>query len=342
MSPANSGFVPARLGGSLPVRAAVPADRRRRSRTPWRAAWPVGLRFAAGAVALSAAAAGLAATHSCHSVRGDTITPLDVIEAGVPAAWVPENSGLGLSPAPGVIRWMTRAEWKRYLSPDAGPVEPVCFARETVALSAERIEAALRDSGPLAHAQVTILDFSRIVLPGGPIRFPDSGLTATGPSASHALLWRGAAEIGQGRTVPVWVKFFALVETDWVETLQDLPAGSPIAAASLAEKHGWRHLRPGERLLRGLDMAAGAIPIRRIPASAALTASMIRPAPLVRAGQTVRVRVDGAAALEFEAMARTGGQLGQSIAIRNPLSGRVFHAQVTGEGKATVHPRASL
>jgi hypothetical protein len=57
----------------------------------------------------------------------------------------------------------------------------------------------------------------------------------------------------------------------------------------------------------------------------------------VRSGETVHVVVEnGAALLKLDARAESSGLIGQKVSIRNPRSGKVFFAEVTGRGNVRV------
>jgi flagella basal body P-ring formation protein FlgA len=60
-------------------------------------------------------------------------------------------------------------------------------------------------------------------------------------------------------------------------------------------------------------------------------------------GQKVQVEVSsGSTRLLFEAQAQGSGRHGETIAVRNPASGRIFHARVEEAGRVTVLPAAAM
>lgn len=81
--------------------------------------------------------------------------------------------------------------------------------------------------------------------------------------------------------------------------------------AALAGQSAARDLRPGEPL-RSTDF---------------------RPTPVVRAGDLVELLVQrGGVAVSVRALARQAGSLGQTIPVRNELTGRLVNARVAGPG----------
>lgn len=102
----------------------------------------------------------------------------------------------------------------------------------------------------------------------------------------------------------------ALFEWRWTD-LATVPPGLVAARAELAGQSAARDLRAGE----------------------ALRAADLKPTPLVLAGDTVELRVQrGSVAVSVRALARQAGSLGQTIPVRNELTGRLVNARVAGPG----------
>lgn len=78
---------------------------------------------------------------------------------------------------------------------------------------------------------------------------------------------------------------------------------------------------------------AGQSAARDLRAGEALRAADLKPTPVVLAGDTVELRVQrGSVAVSVRALARQAGSLGQTIPVRNELTGRLVNARVAGPG----------
>ncbi len=78
---------------------------------------------------------------------------------------------------------------------------------------------------------------------------------------------------------------------------------------------------------------------RPVANGSSLTDDMLDSPPAVQRGEVVNAIVQtGAARLEVQAVAENDGRLGQIISVRNPRSGRSFHARVEEKGTVVVVP----
>ena len=81
------------------------------------------------------------------------------------------------------------------------------------------------------------------------------------------------------------------------------------------------------------EQLQGASAARTMRAGDPLRASDLKPTPMVRAGDPVELIVQrGNVAVSVRAMARQAGCLGQTIPVRNELTGRLVNARVAGPG----------
>ena len=102
-----------------------------------------------------------------------------------------------------------------------------------------------------------------------------------------------------------------LFEWNWRD-LAGLPPGLVASRAALAGQSAARDLRAGE----------------------ALRAADLKPTPVILAGDIVELLVQrGAVAASVRALARQAGSLGQTIPVRNELTGRLVNARVAGPGR---------
>ncbi len=77
----------------------------------------------------------------------------------------------------------------------------------------------------------------------------------------------------------------------------------------------------------------GASATRSLGAGVTLRATDLKPTPVIRAGDLVELLVQrGSVAVSVRALARQAGCLGQTIPVRNELTGRLVNARVAGPG----------
>ena len=77
----------------------------------------------------------------------------------------------------------------------------------------------------------------------------------------------------------------------------------------------------------------GASPTRNLKAGDYLRQSDLKETPIILAGDSVELRVNrGQVVVSVRALARQNGCLGQTIPVRNELTGRLVNARVAGPG----------
>jgi flagella basal body P-ring formation protein FlgA len=85
------------------------------------------------------------------------------------------------------------------------------------------------------------------------------------------------------------------------------------------------------------DGLAGMRTKRTLQASETLCTELIEPRPTVSRGDSVLVRsTAGAVTITAKAMAQQDGKLGQLVRVRNPSSGEIYPASVSGVGEVVV------
>jgi flagella basal body P-ring formation protein FlgA len=90
----------------------------------------------------------------------------------------------------------------------------------------------------------------------------------------------------------------------------------------------------------GRETVVGMSAARTLTAGEPVRRSDLRPTPLVRSGDPVELRlVRGNVAVSVRGVAKRAGGLGQTIPVRNDLTGRVVNARVTGPGCVDWRPR---
>lgn len=123
----------------------------------------------------------------------------------------------------------------------------------------------------------------------------------------HAPGELAVARLGVQRDQPLDEGQF---EWRWTD-LSEIPGGMVVSRAQLANASAARTMRAGD-------------PLRT---------SDLKPTPVIRAGDPVELIVQrGSVAVSVRATARQAGCLGQTIPVRNELTGRLVNARVAGPG----------
>ena len=277
-------------------------------------------------------AAGGPLWSQCLDVAGERILARDLARAVPAFSSLPGELPVGFAPSAGARRQYGHAELERLarrygveLSPEAA----ACFVRRLDLLTPQRMTEAL--AAALPGAQIEIVDYSRQPTPAGALRFPLSGLE-TAHSSGTAQLWRGYVAPAGGDDFPVWVKVRIRQPGQQVFAVQALPAGKPITREQLRLEDN-----EGPGLGPDIDQIVGKIPRRSISAGAPVRLEWLAEAPEVERGQKVRVEVvSGLAHLRLEAQAQSTGRRGETIALRNPGTGKIFRGRVMGRGWVAV------
>ena len=280
----------------------------------------------------------LLAIGACLPIEGDRITMGD-LAAAVPAfLGLNAKEPIGFTPAAGSQRRFSPGESDRLAARKGVTVhtEPVCFERETEALTKERVIAALRESLPEA-AQLELVDFSQARIPKGVLEFPRDGLTPERKgSPREAVIWRGRVKYAATQSVPVWAKARTWVFRSRLIAAEDLPAGKPIEARQIRIESMETGPFSGSEPIPEGDVA-GLAPRRRILAGQTISRSLLEVRTEVARGEMVGVEAHyGAASLRFEGRAEAAGRVGDSIPVRNMESGKMFHARVVRKGSVAV------
>jgi flagella basal body P-ring formation protein FlgA len=104
-----------------------------------------------------------------------------------------------------------------------------------------------------------------------------------------------------------------------------------------AELFDWRWADLAEApggLVNNREQLQGACAFRSLSAGDRLRTTDLKPTPVIRANDLVELRVQrGSVAVSVRALARQAGCLGQTIPVRNELTGRLVNARVTGPGQ---------
>jgi flagella basal body P-ring formation protein FlgA len=272
----------------------------------------------------------------CVPVAGERILAGDLARAVPVFAGLPPELALGYAPAPGSRRAYSAAELARLAGRYGLTVDPgvdACLVRPAESLTRERVTAAMLATVP--KARIEVLELSRQPVPPGEIYFPISGLGAAPASEpASARLWRGQVRQPGQDDFPVWAKVRILVSGTRAIASEALLPGRPIERTQIRLE-----VYEGAPGMPDPAQIVGRASRRPIAAGAAIEAWLLEEPEEVLRGETVRVEVwSGRARLVLAGQAQSSGRRGETIAVRNPATGKVFSAKVQGRGQVSVVP----
>ncbi len=293
-----------------------------------------------GAIVVLAALGPHASAEACRPVDGERITLGDLALGDARFAAADGLQPAGLAPEPGAKRVFWAAELLRLARragiADGEPFHPACFERRTRLVTPQEVVAAIRRWAP-AGAQVSVVEQSRFPAPVGEVTFPRPA--AAHPALDGSVLVRGYVEYGAGKRFPVWARIQMKVSQATVVTSEEVAAGTEVRVERLRieDRDGaW----DSEQFASTLEQVVGKVTRRHLGVGSAVPLTALEAAKEVKNGAIVRVEVrEGAARLEFDGRAESGGRIGEMVRVRNPSSGKAFQARVTGEAAVLVMPR---
>jgi flagella basal body P-ring formation protein FlgA len=270
---------------------------------------------------------------ACIVVSGDRILAADLAQAAPVFGGLPPQLPFGYAPVPGSRRTFSTAELAR-LAHRYGFAEPqseACFIRPLETLTQEKIEAALRVALP--SARIEVVEFSRQPVPPGELRFPLSGLSVPRASApEEPVLWRGHAGPVGDMELAIWAKVRIHLAGKRAVAVETLEPGRPIERDQLRLED-----YDGPPVWLSLPEVLGRAARQRIAEGTPLETRMLADADDVLNGDNVRVEVlCGRARLLLEGQAQASGKRGETIAVRNPATGKLFHARIQARDQVSV------
>lgn len=274
--------------------------------------------FAGGAVA------------GCLPAAGNRILGRDLALADPQFSALPAELVVGFAPAPGTRRTFAAAELSQIARANGFAFHPgaaVCFEIPMRRIAEEDAVAAMRLSLP-ANAELKIFELPKIDLPAGRIEFPIEGLEPVSPTSPGTQLWRGDVRYAGTLKTPIAARVAVSASFTGVVAARDLPANAIVDAASLRIE---MHTGPIERtpLAARIDQVSGHIAKRALKAGAWVPLDALTQAPEVRRGDPVTVEVtSGQAHLRFVAVAESSANEGDTVELRNPLSGKIFRGKL--------------
>jgi flagella basal body P-ring formation protein FlgA len=274
----------------------------------------------------------------CVPVEGDQILARDLAMIVPVFDAIPPQTPIGLTPAPAVRRVFRSFEVeslaKRYSLPFE-TTSDICFERPMATLERGRVVEAMRVALAIPDANIEIVEISQFPIPRGHLEFRRErlGLPAL-PSSRTPVTWRGEVIYGEKHRFNVWARVVLTSQVRYMVAAGNLKSGEPITASQVREESSERFPLPGD-LAQSADQVVGRLPLRDIQEGKEIHLPLLTlPLDVIR-GEMVEVEVvSGATRLAFTGKAESSGRTGDTIAIRNPASSRIFQARVNGKGKA--------
>lgn len=275
---------------------------------------------------ISAASLALALSAECVKVAGEWIHAADL------GIGNPVREKIGFAPRPGAQRHFSRADLA-LLGAAAPPATGICVERESEELTAAMLQAALSASLP-PQAKVELLDWPRIPVPRGRLRFPESGLRMARPEPATGIVQlRGYVEYDGRKRFPLWVRaHIAAPVREWLLTCP-LPARATVETDCIKERETDRYpFAPAGAAQTGVE---GRRLRQAAPAGTVLRETMLLPREDVRLKEEIELTVvSGAARLKLRAVSESAAAVGQTISVSVDGSRRRLRAQLVEKGRA--------
>lgn len=280
----------------------------------------------------------------CVQVSGDHILLADIAGA---LPLVDEHqvtpAVLSRSPDPGTRRVLTGQELvnalhSRGLAVRETEVRDVCVERFTGPLEEDLIREALSRVPEIGGARIDILDFSKVKVPDGELRFSITGVPKPPLTDPHSpVTWRGEFIYDGRRTLPVWVKLVLSRDMMRVRATRDIPRDADLTP-DMVEVASRSEFPVGSRPApTSVEEVVGKRVLRSLRAGDVLESRWLGEPLAIARGQSVQVTVEiGSVRVTFARDAVTDGQLGQTVLLRDKKTGRTLKAVADGQGSAVV------
>jgi flagella basal body P-ring formation protein FlgA len=275
---------------------------------------------------------------SCHPIKSDWIYGRDLVAAVPALTGISPDFKVGLAPIPGQQRIFRIAELERLASANDLPAqvsEDVCFSWKLAVPDRSQMLSAMQKELANQNPSIEIVESSLMPAPEGEYVFPLSGLIV---GSDKAAVWRGYVSYAGDKRFPVWARAIVKVKESHVIAIADLHEGASIRLDQLKTEVYEGPVRR-ERYCTDAARIEGLLLRRPVTAGTPLMDEMLETPREVNRGDIVNAIVQtGAARLEVQGVAEADGRKGQIISIRNPRSGRSFHAVVEEKGTVLVVP----
>lgn len=291
----------------------------------------------------AAIAACAAEPVACANVDGDQILGSDLAGAMSAFRVLPPNVRLAPSPLPGGMRIFTEPELEalgaRYGLRIPILTPPVCFRLATAPLNRLLVQDVMQKSLKslqIPEARIELEELSGEAAPAGAIEFPIATLgrpaTPDGPA-----LWRGEVVSGS-RRFNIWARVRIFAPSTRLTAAEDLRQGVPVRADQVRAETVEVFPVLTKNAPVSADALVGLLPTRLISAGSEIRPDYLTKPLDVTRGDLVRVEVQmGRAHLVLTARAEANGRAGDTIAVRNPESSRVFQGRVEGKDRVLVN-----
>lgn len=285
----------------------------------------------------------LPADSPCVIVQGDQILVSDLARAIPAFARVAPISPLAPSPLPGNTRTFSFSELQAFgsrLSVSVPAQQTACFQIEMKTLDIDRVAEAMRSSLNIPDARIEILETSPSRVPVGSIEFTRDNLGApSSRDSKNPVPWRGDIVFGGSHRFAIWAKVRIAAPVREVVAVEALRPGVAIASSQLRTEvvEGFPSAAP---VITSTDQVVGLMPLRPVAAGAEVRLENLVHPNDVNRGDLVTVDVRfGAAHLSLTGRAESAGRIGDTVAVRNPDTSKVFQAMVEGLDRVTVGRR---
>jgi flagella basal body P-ring formation protein FlgA len=279
-----------------------------------------------------------AQTPKCVAVEGDRILAGDFAVSLPDFGRVSPEIAITPAPQPGVRRFFRPFELvalaRRYsVKIDANA--NLCFERRTEMLDRDRVLEAMRLALPLPDLRIEVVETSLYPVPLGRLEFRRESLaTPASPLARVPVEWRGNVIYGDNQRFGVWARVLISASMPRVVAVEALKRGEAIGASQVRVETADRFPIAGD-VAQTVEQVVGRAPMRALVPGTEIHTGQLLLLPDVNRGEMVEVEVrSGAAHLAFTGKAESAGRSGDTIAIRNLSSNKVFQARIEGKGRA--------
>ncbi len=276
---------------------------------------------------------------TCQTISSDRIYGRDLAKVLPALAAIAPEMPLGFAPLPGRQRTLHISELKRIALAShidgALVLGDVCFAWDVAVPSQNEMRNAMEAALAQRKPSIEIVESSLMPVPKGEYVFPLAGLST---GSSDISIWRGHVQYAGKLEFPIWARVRVKVEEQRAVARVDLRAGETVGLDNLKVEL-YKGFLQREKFVLDPTRVEGMTLRRTLAAGTALAEDMLEAPREVHRGDTVNAIVQtGAARLEVQGVAEGEGRKGDVITIRNPRSGRSFHARVEGRGVVAVVP----
>jgi flagella basal body P-ring formation protein FlgA len=263
------------------------------------------------------------------------------VARAVPAlAKISPNVPLAPAPPPGSTRVFYLSELQSIgarFSIHVVDAHEVCFRFATEDLNRDRVTEAMRKALRIPDARIELLETSASPVPVGVIEFDRENLGApAAPDQRTPVPWRGDIVYAGNRRFPISAKVRITAPVNRLVAVEPLRPGVAIKPSQLRAELV-ESFPLATNASPSIEQIAGMTPLRPIAAGTEVRLDNLTRPNDVNRGDMVHVEVRiGAAHLALTGRAESAGHVGDTIAVRNPDSSKVFHAMVEAAGKVIV------